>query len=1029
MCESPILTGTACCPAGSCQRTFLFRAGVGLLVVLVAFLSVAEAQAVTEVDFNRDVRPILVDKCFACHGPDAKTVAGDLRVDLRSEALDSGAIVPGAPGSSELIDRIESDDEDVVMPPPGSHKELLAKEKKILRQWIEAGAPYSVHWSYTPVRSPAPPRFDSHAESHWARKWPRNEIDHFVGKKILDAGYAPAQPADRVTLIRRLSLDLNGLPPTLDEVEKFLADDSETAYEQLVDRLLASPRFGERMAIYWLDLVRYADTVGYHGDQDISQSPYRDYVIRSFNENKPYDQFVREQLAGDLLPDADIQQLVASGYNRLNQTTEEGGSQAKEYLAIYFADRVRNSSQVFLGATMGCAQCHDHKFDPYTMKDFYSFGAFFADIQEVGVYGARSRPPMIPVPTAEQKRWLAESEQALAKQRKEIEKVTQQLLLQQREWESDALADPNNSPREVVHQWLNDEKPSSGQTAGAWDFVTTEVGPVQVGQKSRKQESKGLVQHYVDNFKTKIKIDTETVFYAWIYPDPKNPPSALMLQLNDGDWNQRGVWGTDQIEYGRRAKNWAGYMRKGKMPTPGQWTRLELSARDVGLKAGGYVDGMAFTQFGGRAFWDAAGWIDQEGLPRAIGEAMAISPDKRTPEQVKLIRDFYLAKSPEAVDARKKLKLLESERSRLENSVTKTVVSKSVQPRTIRILDRGNWMDDSGEVVEPAIPEFLGKLESDSRLTRLDLANWITQPDNVMTSRVMVNRLWYLLFGRGICASVDDFGGQGSFPANAELLDFLAHDFAHSGWNIKRTLKLIVMSAAYQQSSLGSPELLRQDPENELFARQNRFRIDAEMVRDSVLYVSGLLVEKVGGRSVKPYQPAGYYAELNFPTRKYRADSGDSQYRRGVYTHWQRTFLHPMLKAFDAPSREESACTRARSNTPLQALTLLNDPTFVEAARVYAARIVKREAQNRGERIRWAFRNAVSREPNQEMVEILEEVYLQHRKQFTKDLAAARQLISVGQSPVDAEVDPAELAAWTSVARVLLNLHELTTRF
>ena len=981
-----------------------------------------------EIVFNRDVRPILVDKCFACHGPDAKTVAADLRVDIRSAAIESGAIVPNHPDKSELVSRIFSSDSDEVMPPVETHKPLDDRERTILRKWIAEGANYEVHWAYTPLRSPSIPSFENQPDSHWTRTWPRNPIDQFVTKIIQANKKTPTSRAEKITLIRRLSFDLTGLPPTLKEVEAFLEDEDSDAYERLVDRLFASPRFGERMAIYWLDLVRYADTVGYHGDQDISQSPYRDYVINAFNENKPYDVFVREQLAGDLLPEPTLNQLIASGYNRLNQTTEEGGSQAKEYLAIYFADRVRNTSQVFLGATMGCAQCHDHKFDPFTMKDFYSFGAFFADIQEVGVYGARRRPPMIPVPSTDEKIAMEKASAAIKGQLAEIERLEKKLLAEQADWENTILNETEKLPKEKVNHWVNDSKMQAAIHQGKWDFVDRKASPVKFGKKARRQQAAGLVQHYFDDASTPVTIQAETVFFAWVYLDPKNPPSALMVQLNDGDWNQRGVWGSDQIAYGLRKKNWAGYLRKGKLPSPGEWTRLELSAQEIGLATGKKIKGMAFTQYGGTVFWDAAGWVSTGGIPLDVSEALAVAPDKRTKKQLQLVKNYYFSNASVLQDAQGELKKREALRKRLEDSMTKTVISRSVKPRTIRILDRGNWMDDSGAVVTPAIPEFLGELKSKKQLNRLDLANWITDPENKLTSRVMVNRLWYLMFGRGICASVDDLGGQGTYPSNAALLDWLAYDFAHSGWDIKKTLKLIVMSSTYQQDSKASPELLKEDPNNELFARQGRFRVDAEMVRDTVLYVSGLLVEKVGGRSVKPYQPSGYYRELNFPRRTYKADQGTSQYRRGVYTHWQRTFLHPMLKAFDAPSREESTCTRARSNTPLQALTLLNDPTFVESARVYASKIIRVNGSVES-KIEWAFQNAVSRLPSPEIVQEIKTVFEKHLKQFQSDLESASKLIQSGQAAVDKEHDPAELAAWTSVARIVLNLHELTTRF
>ena len=1011
---------------------------MGTALPLAAAGLVAAQEDSQPISFNRDIRPLLADRCYACHGPDAETLAADLRFDLRESATAEGAIVPGEPDQSELIARIESDSPYDIMPPPSSNKSLTPAERELFRRWIAQGAAYEAHWAYAPLdgaaSSPANGEardaWDELPDDHWAQNWKDSNVDQAIARQLMAAGVEPNPTADRTTLIRRLSFDLTGLPPTYAEVQDFLNDRSEHAYENLVDRLLASPRFGERMAIYWLDLVRYADTVGYHGDQDVSQSPYRDYVINAFNNNKPYDQFVREQLAGDLLPDATREQLIASGYNRLNQTTEEGGAQPREYLAIYFADRVRNVSQVFMGATVGCAQCHDHKFDPYSMKDFYSLGAFFADLQEQGKYDARSRPPMIPVPDAGEQQQLDALQQQLEKLREQLAKSTEQVLAQQSDWELQVLAQLQDKPVAVDHRWLGPAQDPGGKREGQWNRVEPPQPSSDAGDAVWQQKSNGLIQHYFDNSPSPVVVDKDTRFFAWVFLDPAAPPQALMLQLNDGNWEHRGVWGADPIPYGRRDESWAGYYRRGDLPAAGQWVRLELSAADVGLAENAKVDGMAFTQFGGNVFWGAAGWVADPGPPQSIVTALQIAAAGRSPEQSRQIEEYYLSNSATLAPLQQQIAEVEAARTTLLNSVTRTVISRSVEPRTIRILHRGNWMDDSGEVVQPAIPEFLGRLDTgDRRATRLDLANWLCQPDNVLTSRTLVNRLWYLLFGRGIATSVDDLGAQGTFPANPELLDRLALDFVESGWDIKSTIKSIVMSRAYRQSSAATAEQLNADPQNELFARQGRFRIDAEIVRDTALAISGLLVEQIGGDSVKPYQPPGYYAQLNFPVRTYQADSGNSQYRRGVYTHWQRTFLHPMLKAFDAPSREEGACSRARSNTPLQALTLLNDPTFVEAARVFAERILQQPEPTAEARIRWAYRQALSREPEPAIVAEIQTVLAQHLEHYRSDTEAAEKLLAVGQAPVAQDLEPAELAAWTSVSRIILNLHELTTRY
>jgi len=994
-----------------------------LLLTLSAVLTSSGAAAERPVSFNRDIRPLLSDRCFACHGPDAETVEGGLRLDSHETATEAGAITPGDASESEMIRRLLSSDEDVIMPPPHLHKPLQADQIELIRRWINEGAEYQPHWAYTPLQQPKIPPQQS--------EWERTEIDRFIAAKLREEAIEPSSSADAVTLLRRLSFDLTGLPPTPDEVSAFIADSSSNAYEKQIKRLLASDRYGERMAVYWLDLVRYADTVGYHGDQDVSLSPYRDYVIDAFNQNLPYNQFVAEQLAGDLLDNPTTDQLIASGYNRLNQTTEEGGAQAKEYLAIYFADRVRNVSQVFMGATVGCAQCHDHKYDPYTAKDFYSLGAFFADLQEVGKYGARSRPPEIPVPTEQERQQLEQFDEQITLASQAIEQENERLRQSQAEWEKATLQkiDAETKPTESV--WLDDVQDTGGESSGTWDFVSAEDAPVHRGKRSRRQTGDQIVQHFFINAKKTVTVQSDTRLHTWVYLHPDAPPLSVMIQFHDGkSWDHRAVWGQDKISYGLREKDWDGYRRQGDLPEPGRWHRLEIAAADVGMKPGDVVSGMAFIQFDGTAFWDSAASTQEERVPTEIVSILQKAPADRTDENATQLTAYYLSKSPSLTELQSEVERIQQERKSFAGSIATTLVSKSVTPRTIRILPRGNWMDDSGEIVEPAVPEFLGRLPVEGRrATRLDLAEWLCRDENLMTARTMVNRLWYLMFGQGIAASVDDLGGQGTFPTHPELLDYLANEFIESSWDIKAMMHRIAMSQTYRQSSLPSDELKHIDPYNQLLARQGRFRVSAEMVRDTALLTSGLLVEKVGGVSVKPYQPAGYYSQLNFPRREYAADGGEDQYRRGVYTHWQRTFLHPMLKAFDAPSREECTAMRPQSNTPLQALTLLNDPTFVEAARSLADRIMREGGESVEQRIGWAYHVVVSHPPDSFVMETLSEIYQQHLEHFQTHPDEASKLISTGQSPIPADVDAVELAAWTSVARTILNLHETYMRY
>lgn len=764
-------------------------------------------------DFNRDVRPILSDKCFSCHGPDEHGRKADLRLDIEKEAKNKDllAIVPGKPEDSEMIYRIHSDDEDELMPPPEIGKPLTQKEKKILEEWIKEGANWADHWAYVdPVHHPEPQVKNKNWSNHW--------IDQFVLSSIERNGKKTAPDSDSVTLVRRLHFDLTGLPPESDVVKKFSERPSSNAYSELIDELLLSEHFGERMAAYWLDLVRYADTVGYHGDQPHNISPYRDWVIDAFNQNMPFDQFTREQLAGDLLPDSTTKQKVASGYNRLLQTTHEGGLQLKEYDAIYAADRVRNISEVWMGATVGCAQCHDHKYDPYTIKDNYALAAFFADIADRGFNGnslPTKRPPEIRIYSAEQQSKLDQ-----------VAKKIDQIL-----------------PREKQSQLTK--------------LDTT-----------RKKLSDALKK--------------------------AKPEQKVELEKKHASFNKQ-------------------YLK--------------------------------------------------------LAEAGTI---KKYREYIK-------------------------NRANLEKQGRWTMISHAVKPRTMRVLPRGNWMDDSGPIVLPAIPAFLGKIESDSeRLTRLDLANWLTDPKDgkgKINARVLANRTWYLLFGKGLAPDLTDFGSQGTPPEHPELLDNLALSLIDKKWNLKAFIKDILLSRTYRQATL---------PGEGYQSFQIARRLPAEFVRDNTLVISGLLVPTIGGPSVKPFQPSGYYRHLNFPKRSYKEDQGTAQWRRGLYVHWQRQFLHPMMKAFDAPSREECTTQRPQSNTPLAALVLLNDPTFLEAAKSFAGKIAEHGGTTYKNRITYAFEEALSRPPDG----------------FEQKTLA--QLID--------DKNSASVESWTPLARAILNLAETNLR-
>ncbi len=999
-------------------RRYSFSETVAALAIVAGIVLSGSGDAEAAVDYNRDIRPILSDACFKCHGPDKNTREADLRLDTFAGAIadlgDYAAVVPGKPDESELLERLHSTDRKEVMPPPKTGRQLTDAEKALLRQWIKEGAKYDRHWSLVKVKKPK--------ASGMKDAWIKNAIDAFILRRLKEERVSPSREADRVTLIRRLSFDLTGLPPTPAEVKAFVSDRSPKAYENIVARLLKSKHFGERLAQYWLDVVRFADSNGYHSDEARSVGPFRDYVIDAFNNNKRYDVFIREQLAGDLMKNAGVEQRVASGFNMLLQTTNEGGAQEKEYLAKYVADRVRNTSTIFLGLTMGCCECHDHKYDPFTAKDFYSMGAFFADIRERG----RGNPPTFPVPARDQKERLAGIDKQIAALKVKAKVTTPEIAAAQGNWEVQISQKIKGGLRTDL-VWVDDAKVPNGKKEGGWNYITKKQGPVYSGKQSRRQVASDLVQHFVIGARNKLTIGKGDVFFFYVWLDKQNPTQTVMLQINDGSWEHRAYWGADRIPFGRG--NGPSHKRMGDLPTAGKWTRLEVKASDIGVRPGAKINGIAFTQYGGLVYWDKAG-VNQSGsgLTDELVAILKKEKGKRTAAEASRLAAYYRSQTPRNKAIARQIESLKRQKTRLMKNQPRTLMTVSTKPRMIRVLPRGNWMDNSGAVVTPAIPETLGKLNVKGRATRLDLANWIASKDNPLTARTLVNRLWMLFYGSGLSSRLDDLGAQGDSPSHPELLDWLASEFVESGWNIKHIITIMVTSATYRQSSMANSILTERDPMNRLFARQGRWRLDAEMVRDNALAISGLLDRTIGGRSVKPYQPAGYWRHMNFPKRRWNADSGGNLYRRGLYTWWQRMFLHPSLAAFDAPSREESCVQRTRSNTPQQALALLNDPTYVEAARVFAVRIMDEGGKTFESKLNWAYLAATSRAASRAEVALLKPLYRLHRSQYKVDPAAAKALLAVGQKPAPAGIDAAELAAWTSVARVVLNLHETITR-
>ncbi|MCL4205083.1 MAG: DUF1553 domain-containing protein [Pirellulaceae bacterium] len=975
-----------------------FVFAVTLLALALASVGARGSLAAETVDYNRDIKPLLSNSCYACHGPDSHDRQADLRLDVREFAVEhSGVIVPGRPDDSEVMARLITDDADLKMPPADSHRPVLTPEQvELIRRWIAEGANFQEHWAFAKLTRPALPAVKN-------QDWVRNPIDAFVAWRLESKGAMPAPEADRRTLIRRLSFDVAGLPPKPEAVDAFLADQSPDAYERLVERLLADPHYGERMAQYWLDLVRYADSIGYHSDNPREVSMYRDYVIRAFNDNMPFDRFTIEQIAGDLLPDAGWEQQVASGYNLLLQTTEEGGAQPKEYAAKYSADRVRNVADVWLGVSMGCAECHNHKYDPFTTKDFYSLAAFFADIQEPAV----GRRPQTPVLTPEFAARQKEFEAAVAEAQSRLDAPSPELDAAQAEWQAAMRVQGFVAPQ--LGTWH-----SIGPfTAGSFDEAHDKAFEPEQEIELKKTYANGRLKwqpqpDWKDGQPRELSGENAATYLFRTI----TVGEAMSLPVSLGSDDGIKVWVNGTLVLNNK-------IQRGLAPDQEQLT-LDLKPGENKLLV------KIVNAAGGAGFYFA---VAQSGLPAEIVKILRTPDDQLDAAQKAALGKHFRSVAPQLEEARQQLAARQRELEEFKKTIPVSLVTKSGSPRTIRILPRGNWLDDSGPVVEPALPEYLGKLNTEGRPTRLDLARWLTAPENPLVARTMVNRLWQLFFGAGLSRTVEDMGVQGDPPTHPELLDWLASEYIDSGWDTKHIVRLILGSSTYRQDSRPGGDLRQRDPENRWLARQGRFRLDAEMVRDSALAISGLLVDQVGGPSVKPYQPAGYWMHLNFPQREWENDAGEKLYRRGLYTHWQRTFLHPSLLAFDAPSREECTARRPRSNTPQQALALLNDPTYVEAARAFAERILSEGGEDAEQRLDFAFRQTLSRMPTEQERQLLLDLRNQHLETYRGDAAAAERLLSIGAWPRSSDLDAAELASWTSVARVLLNLPESIFRY
>ncbi len=998
----------------------------------------------SDVKFNRDIRQILSDNCFACHGFDEKHRKAKLRLDE-----------PGA-DMEELLARITTDDPDDQMPPPEHNKTLTNAQKETLKQWVAQGAEYQEHWAYVPAEKAKVEQLSASTVEQGG-----NEIDYFIESRLKQEGFGFSPAAPKETLIRRVTLDLTGLPPTLDEVQRFLADQSPDAYEKLVNELQSRPSYGEHMARYWLDLARYGDTHGLHLDNERSMWPYRDWVVRALNENLPFDDFTRWQLAGDLMKVPTRDQLIASGFNRCNVTTSEGGSIAEEWIYRYAVDRTATAVEVWMGLTAGCAVCHDHKFDPLSTKEFYSMYAFFHSAADPAMDGNKvDTPPILKLTSKEDEAKLKELDAKIAKVDQQIKKAVSEI-----QYTDPAEVKPAPGIRKTEDIWFEDGFPEGTKpqsTGNPLQIVTKDKAEVFSGGAALKRSAKGGAQDFFSGGASFV-VPKGGKFFVHCYLDPNDTPEQIMVQFHVGGWKNRATWGTQgKIGFGKPGTD--ENRRIGDLPKAGEWVKLEFDAAKIGLKPGAKVDGYAFTQFGGTVTWDRLGvesttnpvtdaawswsaWKKANAgkrnndLPEGLRQLVRGSqPDKWSKEEAAKVYNFWLANF--YAGARDMLAPLEAgkapfvaEKTKIESATPITFVMADLPtPRESFVMQRGQY-DNPGEKVQRGVPAFLPPLAekpADQDYTRLDFANWLVSGEHPLTARVTVNRFWQQFFGSGLVKTSADFGSQGEVPSHPELLDWLAITFVDDdGWDMKKFVKRLVMSRTYRQQSVVTPELLAADPENRLLARGPRFRLDAEVLRDQALYVSGLLVPTVGGKGVNPYQPPNIWEPVAFGgsnTKVYKQGTGEDLYRRSLYTFLKRTAPPPFMSTFDAPNREQSCTARGRSNTPLQALQLMNDIQHVEAARNFATRMMKEGGDAPKARIIWAWKTVTAREPEGDEIEIAMNAFEQHRNRYASDEASAGELVSYGESTPDDKLPKAELAAYTLVANLIFNLDEVVNK-
>ena len=1045
-----------------------------LVMTLAAFQN---ARGETPLEYNRDIRPILADKCFACHGPDSAARKADLRLDQRDAAIEMSAITPEEPDESEMIRRILSDDADEVMPPPESKKTVTAEERRVLSRWIREGAQYELHWSFIPPTRGKLPDVPESLEPKFA-DWPRNEIDRFILARLAVEGLEPASEAARHTLVRRVSLDLTGLPPTPQIVEAFLQDKSPDAYERLVDKLLESSNWGEHRARYWLDYARYADTHGVHFDNYREMWSYRDWVISAFNRNLPWDQFTVESLAGDLLPDATLDQKIGSGFNRCNMTTNEGGIIDEEYLVLYTRDRTETTAQLWLGLTAGCAVCHSHKFDPLSQHEFYELAAFFNNTTQRARDGnVKDTPPIVVAPQRKDRsRWIAlpklieEARQNKAKQRSESRAEFQS-------WLGDATPEAieESSPSKGLYLRARLNEGQGQSTSVEVKGTKHEVALAESASWTSDEHNGALeVQGEVCAMPEAGDFESQQprTCAAWVRMPASDGFGAICARMDDANayrgwdfWSQRRQIGMhivhdwpdnglkvvakDQIAANQwvhvavtydgssKAAGVKVYYNGQPQATNVETDKLSASSKTgVPFKIGQRNTGQPFTgRLRDLRIYDRAltpGEVAALAKSTLLAGLIAKSESQRTEADTMELFNFWLETfhAPYQSAARQ-LVQLESERDAIKARGTIAhVMHETNEPATAHVLYRGEY-DERRDEVSADTPDVLPPFPESLPRNRLGFARWLLLPDHPLTARVTVNRFWQEVFGTGIVRTAGDFGVMGELPSHPELLDWLAVDFRESGWDVKQLFKTIVMSATYRQSAAADPNKIERDPANRLLARGPRFRMDAEMVRDYALAASGLLKKKVGGPSVKPYQPPGVWESIAMNvsnTRKYEQSVGDDLYRRSLYTFWKRQAPPASMDIFNAPAREYCVVSRERTNTPLQALVTLNDPQFVEAARHLAGFALKDGGDTLTGRAGVVGRRLLARDFSQAEIAVIEDSLAKLRAYYENNPEDAARLLNVGESPPDASLDPAMLAAWTMLANQLLNLDEVLNK-